>query len=297
MDELVRAVGGDGFIKIAAVSTRDMTERARNIHKTLPVVTAALGRTMAITSIIGNSLKEEDASVTVRVNGGGPTGSIIAVSDSYGNVRAYVQNPSVDLPLKDNGKLNVGAAVGRNGMLTVITDINLKEPHVGSIGLVSGEIAEDFTAYFAKSEQTPSACALGVLVDTDQSVAAAGGYLVQLMPGAPDELLDTLERNIVNAGAVTGILKDHGTAEKVIEKVMDGLEMHVVQRDEISYKCYCSREKVYGVVCGLGKDELEDILREGKPLEVKCQFCDAEYIFSKEDIKKALDTPEAEDEK
>ena len=283
MDELVRAIAGDGFIKIAAVNTKDLTERARNIHKTLPVVTAALGRTMAAASILGNTLKGEDDSVTVRINGGGPIGSIIVVSDSNGNVRGYAQNPQVDIPLKPNGKLDVGGAVGRDGMLTVIKDLNLREPYVGSTQLVSGEIAEDFTYYYVESEQIPAACALGVLVDRDQSVLAAGGYVIQLLPGAPDDLLDRLERNIGEAGPITGMLTELDT-EGMINRVLEGFEPKILERTPIEYRCYCSEERVSGVIAGIGEDELEDIIKEGRPVEVTCQFCDRIYTFSVEDI-------------
>jgi len=278
MDELVRAIAGDGFIKISAVSTRDLTERARNIHKTLPVVTAALGRTLAAASIMGNSLKVEDGSVTVRINGGGPIGSIIVVSDSQGNVRGYPQNPMVDLPLKPNGKLDVGAAVGRDGTLTVIKDLNMKEPYVGSVQLVTGEIAEDFTYYYVESEQIPAACALGVLVDRDQSVKTAGGYVIQLLPGAPDSLLDRLEQNIAKAGAVTGILQNTD-AEGMIKLVLEGFEPKILEHTPISYKCYCSEERVSGAIAGIGKDELDEIIKDGKPIEVACQFCEKVYTF------------------
>lgn len=286
MDRIVRAIAGDGNIKITAASTRGLTERARAIHKTLPVVTAALGRTLAATSMIGNSLKEDNASVTVRINGGGPVGSIIAVSDNAGNVRGYAQNPHIDIPLKENGKLDVGGAIGVDGMLTVIKDLNMREPYVGSVQLVSGEIAEDFTAYFAESEQTPTACGLGVLVDTNQSVLAAGGYIVQLLPGAPDSVAEKLEDNVVKAGAVTNMLLGNDNPEMILESILRGFEYEILESDKVQYKCYCSRERVSDVLAGIGKDELEDIKREGKPIEVTCQFCDKVYIFTVDEIEK-----------
>lgn len=284
MDEIVRAISEDGFIKMAAISTRDMTEKARQIHKTLPVATAALGRTMAATSIIGNTLKGENMSVTVRINGGGPVGSIIVVSDNKGNVRGYVQDPHVDLPLREDGKLNVGGAVGKDGTLTVIKDLNMKEPYVGSTRLVSGEIAEDFTLYLVESEQSPSACALGVLVDVDQSVMASGGYIVQLMPGAPDDLSKKLEDNIVKAGAITGMLSKNMSLEEIINKVLDGFAPKILEHDPVEYKCYCSREKVVGAIAGIGREELESIEKDGKPIEVTCQFCDKVYTFDIDEI-------------
>jgi len=288
MGELVRAIAGDGFIKMAAVETADVTERARQIHKTLPVVTAALGRTLAATSMLGNALKADGASVTVRINGGGPIGSIVAVSDDRGNVRGYAQNPHVDLPLRADGKLDVGGAVGRNGMLSVIRDLRMKEPYVGGAALVSGEIAEDFTAYFAESEQTPSACALGVLVDRDQHVLASGGYIIQLLPGAPDALLDGLERNIAEAGAVTGMLVQ-GNLDSMVARVLDGFEPKILERDTVEYRCSCSRTRVADALAGIGKEELEDMEREGKPVEVTCQFCDTVYVFTPGEIREIRD--------
>ncbi len=286
MDELIRAVTKDGFIQINAVSTRKLTERARVIHTTLPVATAALGRTLAAASMLGHMLKDPKASVTVRINGGGPLGSILAVSDYEGNVRGYVQNPHVDLPKKENGKLDVGAAVGKDGMLTVIRDLNMKEPYVGSTQLVSGEIAEDFTAYFYESEQVRTACALGVLVDTDQSVLAAGGYIIQLLPGAPDTVLDTLEQNIAETGAVTGVLKD-GSIDDLVSRALKGFDIQILERRPIEYKCYCTRKRVLEVLSSIDSDELEDMERKGEPVEVTCQFCDVVYHVQPQEILKS----------
>ncbi|MBQ3405187.1 MAG: Hsp33 family molecular chaperone HslO [Oscillospiraceae bacterium] len=278
MDEIVRAIAGDGNIKITAISSRELTEKARCIHTTLPVATAALGMTLAAASMIGNEIKQDDASVTVRINGGGPIGSIVVVADHMGNVRGYVQNPHVDLPLK-NGKLDVCGSVGTKGMLTVIRDLNMKEPYVGSTALVSGEIAEDFTAYFVESEQVPTACALGVLVDRDQSVLAAGGYILQLMPGAPEELAVQLEEKIQKAGAATSMLVDGGSPEEMIMRVLDGFEPRILEHCPVEYRCYCSREKVESAVKSLSARELEEIKADGKPVEVTCQFCDKVYSF------------------
>ena len=241
MGKLVRAISGDGFIKMTAVETRDIVERARRIHTLTPVATAALGRTLSAASIMGNALKETDGSVTIRINGGGPIGSIVVVSDSEGNVRGYVQNGEVDLPLKENGKLDVSGAVGTDGMLTVIRDMNMREPYVGSVGLISGEIAEDLAAYFVESEQTPAACALGVLVDTDQSVIAAGGYIIQLLPGAPDGIAAGLEQNIMNTGAVTGMLSSGATPEDIVKMVLIGFNPRILETSDVEYRCFCSR--------------------------------------------------------
>ncbi|MDR3729765.1 MAG: Hsp33 family molecular chaperone HslO, partial [Oscillospiraceae bacterium] len=258
-DQLVRALTSDGMVKAVAVSTRDLTERARNIHKTLPVATAALGRTLAAASMLGNALKEQQGSVTLQIKGGGPLGSILAVSDCEGNVRGYVQNPQVDLPLRSDGKLNVGAAVGGDGTLTVMRDLGLKEPYVGSVELLSGEIAEDLAAYFVESEQIPTACALGVLVDRDQSVRAAGGYLIQLLPGAGEDVISRVERGVLAAGQVTGLLDKNPDPETMLKTVLSDFDLEILETSPIEYRCYCSRERVTRALISLGADELETV--------------------------------------
>ena len=283
MDRILRAISADGFVKIAAVSSRDMTEEARQIHRTLPVVTAAMGRTMAAVSIMSNAMKIEGASLTARINGGGPVGTILVTGDEKGNVRAYVQNPHVDLPLKPDGHLNVGGAVGTNGMLTVMRDMGSGEPYNGSVELVSGEIAEDFTKYFFVSDQVPSACGLGVLVDTDQSVKAAGGYVVQLMPGAPADIADKLERNIRRVGPVTGALTS-GSLEDLIYGVLEGFEPEILEEDPVCYKCYCSREKINDAIAGIDRSELRTMLEEDKRIEVRCRYCGKVYTFTDKDF-------------
>lgn len=287
MDRILRATAGDGFIKMSAVSAKDTVQRAKDIHGCTPTTAAALGRTLCAASMLGNMMKEDDGSLTIRINGGGPIGSVIAVSDSAGFVRGYVTNPSVELPLREDGKLNVGGAVGRDGMITVSRDIGLKEPYIGSTQLVSGEIAEDLTAYMLESEQIPAACGLGVLVDTDLSIKSAGGFIVQLMPGAPDELIDKLEENITMMDALTTILAEDGL-EAVFEQVLKGLEHHIVGEDEIGYRCKCSRERVASAILGIGKDELESMVSEGKDVDVNCQFCDTVYTFTPDDISALL---------
>lgn len=287
MDHIVRAVAGDGFIKITAIDGRSLVERARQIHNTTPVATAALGRTLCATSLLGDMLKDQDASLTVRINGGGPIGSIITVSDSQGNVRGYVQNPAIDLPKRTDGKLDVGAAVGKNGMLTVSRDLGLKEPYIGSTSLVSGEIAEDFTAYYAESEQVGAACGLGVLVDTDCSVLAAGGFIVDLLPGAPDEHISALEANISDIGTVTNVLRSD-SVEMLVNRVLAGLEPRILSTSDIEYRCHCSRERVEEVLFGIGTDELRQIAQSGEQTEVGCQFCDSKYYFSPDEIEKII---------
>lgn len=288
MDRILRATAADGFIKMSAVSAKDTVQRAKDIHKCTPTTAAALGRTLCAASMMGNLLKEDNGSLTIRINGGGPIGSIIAVSDSMGYVRGYVTNPAVDLPLRSDGKLDVGGAVGKDGMLTVSRDIGLAQPYVGSTELVSGEIAEDLTAYLLESEQVPSACGLGVLIDTDLSVKAAGGFIVQLMPGAPDEYIDVLEENIFMMDQLTTILAEDGL-EAVFEQVLKGLHYHVVDEDEVGYRCYCSRERVGDAILGVGEGELESMINEGKDIDVSCQFCDTVYTFTPDDLRTLLD--------
>ena len=288
MGELVRAMTRDGFVKAVAVESRDIVERARQIHKTLPTATAALGRLLTAASMMGNMQKIDNGSLTLQVKGGGPLGTVLAVSDAAGNVRGYVQNPQISLLEKYRGKLDVGAAVGRDGMLTVIRDLQMKEPYIGIMQLVSGEIAEDITEYFAQSEQTPTACALGVLVDTDQSVRAAGGYLLQLLPGAPDAVIDTLEAGIQKAGAVTALLDQGMGAQALLETVMAGMDLEILETTPVAYRCYCSRERVESTLISLGRKELGEIVDEGKPIDISCQFCDTIYTFTPQEIAEIL---------
>lgn len=283
MDEIIKAISNDGFVSVSVIDSRVMVERARCIHGASPVVTAALGRTLAAASMIGCTLKKPEASLTVRINGGGPAGTIIVVSDYEGYVRGFVQNPQADVPNKAPGKLNVGAVVGRNGMLSVIRDFGEKEPYAGASELVSGEIAEDFTAYFAISEQIPTTCALGVLVDTDCSVLAAGGYIAQLLPGAPDGLIDALEANVTATGPVTGILRG-GSAETLLESVMSGFAPRILERFPVGYRCTCNRGRFLTALLSLDRSELDDIRQKGEPVEMCCQFCDAVYVFDISEI-------------
>jgi molecular chaperone Hsp33 len=293
MDKIIRATAGDGFIKMAVITARNMIQRAHEIHSTSPTASAALGRSLCAASLMGDMMKEENASLTIRINGGGPIGSIVAVSDSSGNVRGYVENPSVDLPLRSDGKLNVGAAVGRDGMLTVSRDIGLKEPYIGSTELVSGEIAEDITAYLLESEQVPSACALGVLVDTDMSIKAAGGFIVQLMPGADESIINQLEENIFMMDQLTTILDEDGE-QALFQQVLKGFEYHIVGEAPVEYKCYCSRERVADALRCVDKKEIDDIVAEGKNITVSCQFCDKVYTFTPEELQ-ALNLEKPED--
>ena len=288
MDQLVRAMTRDGFVKAVAVTTRDLTERARTIHRTLPVATAALGRTLAAASMMGNALKAEGASLTLQIKGGGPLGTILAVSDTEGNVRGYVQNPQVDLPLRPDGKLDVGTAVGAGGALTVIKDLGMKEPYIGSVGLLGGEIAEDLAAYFVESEQIPTACALGVLVDRDQSVRAAGGYLIQLLPGAAEDTIAKVEGGVLAAGPVTALLERNSSPEALLRTVLSDFEVEILETAPIAYRCRCTRDRVERALISMGVEELENLLEEQGGCELTCQFCDRIYRFTRADLEALL---------
>lgn len=287
-DYIVRAMTADGFVKAMAISSTHLVERARNIHKTTPTATAALGRVLTAASMMGNLQKVENGALSLQVKGNGPLGTILATSDAVGNVRGYVHNPSITLLEKYAGKLDVGAAVGTDGMLTVIRDLQMKEPYIGSVALVSGEIADDVTAYFAQSEQTPTACALGVLVDTDQSVKVAGGYLIQLLPGAPEEVISRLEQGIAKAGAVTPMLSDGLTPEDILRRVMADFELEFLETTEVCYKCYCSRARVASTLITVGKKDLQEMIDEGKPITIECQFCDTKYQFTPDELRELL---------
>ena len=287
-DQLIRAISRDGLLKASAVSTRELTERARQIHRTLPVATAALGRTLAAASMMGSALKEDGASLTLQIKGGGPLGTLLAVSDNQGNVRGTVDNPAVDLPLREDGKLDVGAAVGNAGTLTVIRDLHMKEPYVGSIGLLWGEIAEDVALYFVESEQIPTACGLGVLVDRDQSVLAAGGYLIQLLPGAPEEMAAQIERSLLAAGSVTELLSADPDPEALLRRALGGFELEILERAPIAYRCDCSRARMERALVSLGPEELRVMIDEQGEAELTCRFCDNVQRFTREQLESIL---------
>ncbi len=287
-DYLVRGMSMDGFVKVVAIRSTGLVRRGAEIQKTTPNATAAFGRALTAASMMGNMQKVENGSMTLQIRGGGPIGTITVVSDPEGNVRGCVTEPNVPLVEKYPGKLDVGATVGTDGALTVIRDLQMKEPYVGQVPLVTGEIGDDVTAYFAQSEQTPTACALGVLVDTDCSVKVAGGYLLQLLPGAPDEVIDTLERGIQKAGAVTAMLEAGMTPEDILGQVCGDLGVVFMETQEVSYRCYCSRDRVTAALISLGREELTQIMEEGESFPVECQFCDTVYKFTPDDIQELL---------
>lgn len=288
-DSLIRAMTRDGFVKITAVDSTQITRRARQIHQTTAVATAALGRVLTAASMIGNMQKMEDGSITLIIKGGGPLGTLLATSDPEGNPRGYVENPQVALMEKYQGKLDVGAAVGSQGTLTLIRDLHMKEPYVGTIELIGGEIAEDIAAYFVESEQVPTVCALGVYMNRDQSVEVAGGYLLQLLPGAPEDLIDRLEEGVQKAGNVTTLMREGLSPKQVILRVLDGMDVEFLEEHEICYKCYCSRSRVESTMISLGEKDLREIIDAGEPITVGCQFCDVTYTFTPEDLSGLLE--------
>jgi len=287
-DYLVRGMTMDGFVKMVAIRSTELVRRGCEIQKTTPNATAAFGRCLTAASMMGNMQKVENGSMTLQIRGGGPIGTITVVSDFEGNVRGTVTEPNVPLVEKFPGKLDVGAAVGTDGTITVIRDLQMKEPYIGSVQLVSGEIGDDVTAYFAESEQTPTACALGVLVDTDCSVKVAGGYLIQLLPGAPDEVIDAVEKGIKQAGAVTKMLDKGMTPEEILTEVCGDLGVLFFENEPVCYKCYCNRHRVEAALISIGREELAEIVADGKEFPVECQFCDTVYTFTPEDIRELL---------
>ena len=288
MDQLVRVIAKDAPIKAMAISGTGLVERARQIHDAWPVAAAALGRLLMAASMMGNMLKEQDGSVTLRVKGDGPLGTVLAVSDSMGNVRGYVENPAVDVPRKSHAKLDVGSAVGPGGTLTVVKDLGLKEPYVGSIQLISGEIAEDIAAYFVESEQIPTACALGVLISPDQTVRAAGGYLIQLLPGADESVISAIERGVARVGAVSAQL-DRGLGPvELLQDVLSDFQLEMLETSPVEYRCYCSRERVSRALISVGTSELKSLIQEQGSTDLTCQFCDKVYHFTQDDLESLL---------
>ena len=288
MGKIVRYITKDGSAFIIAADSTDAVYKMERIHKPSAAVTAGMGRLMTAASLMGVMLKDKDDSVTLRFNGNGPAGCVIAVSDWQGNCRISVENPIVELPLNSKGKLDVSGALGNSGYLYVVKDIGLKEPFIGTTQIVSGEVAEDITNYFAVSEQTPSVCSLGVLINPDLTVNCAGGFLIQLLPGCPENIIDVLEKNISVLPPVTQMLSGKMTVDEMAAKAMGGLDLDKLDETEFTYKCNCSRQKAQAAMVAAGKKELEDMLKDGKPAVVECHFCDKRYEFDLEDIKSLI---------
>ena len=289
MGKLIRTITSDGAVMATALDSTDIVAAAEGFHKTSAVVTAALGRLLTATSIMGNMMKGTKDTVTVRIAGDGPAGSFIAVADAKGDVRGYVTNPRVEIPLKPNGKLDVSGAVGTNGFIYVIKDIGLKEPYSGSVPLVSGEIAEDVTAYYAVSEQIPTVCALGVLVNPDLTVKKAGGVLIQLLPGADDATIEKLEENLKHVRPVTAMMDDGMDIKDIVFTMLSGFETEVLYETETHYNCPCGRERVRGVLASMSVEELDSMAEEMDEIKVECHFCDKSYVFTPAEVKRISD--------
>ncbi|NLY42599.1 MAG: Hsp33 family molecular chaperone HslO [Clostridiaceae bacterium] len=288
-DYIIKALTKDGTVRAFAAITTDMINKARQIHDTSPVATAALGRTLTAAAMMGSMLKGEQDTLTLQIKGDGPLGGIVAVADSKANVKGYVHQSHVDLPLKPDGKLDVGKAVGKNGYLSIVRDFGLKEPYVGRVPLVSGEIAEDLTFYYARSEQIPSVVALGVLIDVDLSVKAAGGFIVQLMPGADDKTIDILENTLAQIPPVSSMISGGMTAEDMLDKVLNKFEWSRTDTVNTGYNCDCSRERIESALISLGKKELKGIIEEQGKAEVTCHFCNEIYRFNKQELEHLLE--------
>lgn len=289
MGKIVRYITVDGSAFIIACDTSDMIAEMERIHKTSAVVSAALGRLITASSMMGDLLKGREDSITLKLNGNGPAGSLIAVADSSGNARGYVQNNIVELPLNEKGKLDVKGAVGTDGYLYVIKDIGLKEPFMGATQIVSGEIAEDITNYFAVSEQTPSVCALGVLVNPDLTIKCAGGFIIQLLPGCPEETISSIEKAVSEIQSVTEMLSSKMTPDDIAKKAMNGIAVNKLDESNIQYKCNCSRQRVEKALISTGYESLQEMAQSEKNTTVECHFCDKVYSFTPNEIKKLME--------
>ena len=284
---MIRATAAQGQIRAFAASTRDLVEQARAGHNTSPVATAALGRLLTAGVMMGSMMKNQQDLLTLKIQGDGPIGGLTVTADANGNVKGYVNNPLVMLPCNDKDKLDVAGALGI-GVLSVIRDVGLKEPYVGQTILVSGEIAEDLTYYYATSEQTPSSVALGVLMNKDNTVRQAGGFMIQLMPGATEEVIGKLEERIGAISSVTSLLDEGMSPEQILEELLAGMDVEFTDRMDVRFYCGCTRKRVEKALVSIGKKELEDMICEGKPIEMNCHFCNAAYEFSVEELKELL---------
>lgn len=286
-DYIIRAMAAGGQIRAFAATTKDLVEHARQIHNTSPVATAGLGRMLTAASMMGATLKNSSDVLTLIAKGDGPLGGITVTADSASNVKGYVNNPSFVNPPNFFGKFDVGGAIG-NGTLTVIKDIGLKEPYSGQVSLITGEIAEDLTYYFATSEQVPTSVALGVLMNKNNTVRQAGGFIIQLMPFASDEVIDALEAKIKGITSITSLLDSGMSPEDILNQVLGDMDLEITDTIPTAYNCNCSRERVTKAIISIGKKEITDMINEGKDIEVNCHFCNKNYVFTPEDLKELI---------
>ena len=286
-DYIIRATAANDQIRAFAAVTTEMVETAREHHNTSPVATAALGRLLTAGAMMGSMMKGEKDVLTLQIKAGGPLQGITVTADSQGNVKGYVGNPDVCIPANSKGKLDVAGAVGP-GFLTVIKDMGLKEPYSGQVMLQTCEIAEDLTYYFATSEQVPSAVGLGVLMNKNNTVRQAGGFIVQLMPFAEEEVISRLEQNVQKINSVTNLLEEGHTPESLLEKVLEGFDMQINEKMDTRFHCNCSKERVAKALISIGRKELNEMIQEGKPIEMNCHFCNTNYTFTVEEMKEIL---------
>ena len=286
-DYMIRATAADGQIRAFATTTKEMVETAKNAHNTSPIATAALGRLMTAAAMMGSDLKGEGELLTLRIEGDGPIGGLLVTADGKGDVKGYAFNPDVMLPPNAQGKLDVGGSLGL-GVLSVIKDIGLKEPYVGQTQLITGEIAEDLTYYFATSEQVPSSVALGVLMNKDNTVRQAGGFIIQLMPFCDEKVIEKLEQRLAEVNSVTAFLDEGLTPEQILEKLLGDMDLVINDTVPTQFYCNCSRERVSKALIAVGRKELNEMIQEAKPVELKCHFCNSAYEFSTEDLKELL---------
>lgn len=294
MDLLTKGVTTNGFLRIYVLSCRETVETARKAHKLSPLASATLGRTLAAGQIMGGMLKNENSVLTIQFKGDGEGGRVLVTANSKGEVKGYIENPAVDLPLNRQGKLDVGGAIGKNGSLSVVRDIGMKEPYIGQVPIQTGEIGDDMAFYFAQSEQIPSAVGLGVLVDTDLSIKRAGGFIVQVMPGCDELSLKRLENSVGKIKSVTQLFDGRSNTE-IAKEIMSGFELEILEEMTVCYKCGCSRDRMENALISLGSDELNSIIEEQGEAELSCQFCDRKYKFSKDELIKMLKKVKNED--
>lgn len=287
MDYMIRATAADGQIRAFAATTKETVEAAKNAHNTSPVATAALGRLLTAGAMMGADMKGENDLLTLRIEGDGPIGGLLVTANAAGDVKGYAFHPEVLLPPNEKGKLDVGGALG-NGVLSVVRDIGLKEPYVGQTILVTGEIAEDLTYYYATSEQVPSSVALGVLMNKDNTVRQAGGFIIQLLPGASDEMIDKLEARLGEIASITALLDEGMTPEEILERLLGDFGLEILDKMPVRFYCDCEKARVERAIISIGKKEIQDMIDDGKPIEVSCHFCNKQYHFSVEELKEML---------
>lgn len=289
-DYIVRATAANATIMAFAADTTNMVREAQKVHGLYPVASASIGRTLTAAAMMSQLLKGENSKLTIQIKGDGPLGGIVVTSDPYANVKGYVNNPEVDLPLNESGKLDVSSAVGKNGYLNIIKDLGLREPYIGYVDLVTGEIGDDIAYYFAFSEQVPSVVALGVLIDTDGKVINSGGYIIQLMPGADEDTIEYLEKKVSSFPSVTNMLSEGNRPEDILKMILGDMDLSILEKSPCKYMCNCSRERMGKNLLSIGAKDIIEIIEEEHGAELNCHFCNKKYYFTEDDLKMLLDS-------